>query len=378
LTRKLLFVVNVDFFFISHRLPIAMRALQQGYEVHIATGLTNGLEELQSRGLIVHPLSLDRRSMGIFSNVLTFFQILRVFLKLRPDVVHLVSIKPVLLGGIAARLAAIPCVVAAISGLGFVFISHGFKATVRRTFIGWFYRLALSHKNLKAIFQNEDDLAILSDISNLPNEKANLIRGSGVDLTLYSPSPLREGVPNVVLAARLYAEKGVREFVEAARTLKSVGSNANFVIVGEPDQDNPAAISTNELNQWTSEGVIEWWGHRNDIPEVFANSFIVVLPSYREGFSKVLTEAAACGRAVITSDVPGCRDAIEPGVTGLLVPMRDIKALAAAIRFLLDNPSLCEEMGRAGRKLAECSFDIQKVVSQHMLIYDELLQHTNS
>jgi glycosyltransferase involved in cell wall biosynthesis len=377
LRQKLLFVVNVDFFFISHRLPIALAALQQGYEVHVATSLTDGLNKLRSLGLIVHPLNLDRRSTGIISNVRTFFQILRIFIKLKPDIVHLISIKPVLLGGIAARLAAVPSVVAAISGLGFVYISHGFKATVRRTLIGWFYRLALSHKNLKAIFQNEDDCETLFKISNLPKEKTSLIRGSGVDLTLYSPSPLPGGQPVVVLAARLYVEKGVREFVEAASLLKSAGSDANFVIVGGPDLDNPVAISEDELNQWVSEGVIEWWGHRNDIPEVFANSSMVVLPSYREGFSKVLTEAAACGRAVITSDVPGCRDAIEPHATGLLVPARDTEVLADAIKYLLDHPEVCEKMGQAGRKLAERSFDVQQVISQHMLIYDELLQQTN-
>ena len=173
--QKLLFVVNVDFFFISHRLPIALAAIQKDYEVHIATSLTDGLNKLQSQGLIVHPLNLDRRSTGIISNVITFFQILRIFIKLKPNIVHLISIKPVLLGGIAARLASVPGVVAAISGLGFIYISHGFKATVRRKLIGLFYRLALSHKNLKAIFQNEDDRETLFKISNLHKENTSLI-----------------------------------------------------------------------------------------------------------------------------------------------------------------------------------------------------------
>jgi len=377
LKQKLLFVVNVDFFFISHRLPIALAAIQKDYEVHIATSLTDGLNKLQSQGLIVHPLNLDRRSTGIISNVLTFFQILRIFIKLKPNIVHLISIKPVLLGGIAARLAAVPSVVAAISGLGFIYISHGFKATVRRKLIGLFYRLALSHKNLKAIFQNEDDRETLFKISNLHKENTSLIRGSGVDLTRYLPSTLPEGPPVVVLAARLYVEKGVREFIEAARSLKNAGLDANFVIAGSPDLNNPVAISEDELNQWVSEGIIEWWGHRNDIPQVFAASTIVVLPSYREGFSKVLTEAASCGRAVITTDVPGCRDAIKPDVTGLLVPVRDVEALAKAINTLLVDRSLCEEMGRAGRELAEKAFDVKQVVKQHLLIYNELLQEAS-
>ncbi len=373
---KLMFVVNSDSFFMSHRLPIALTALQQGFDVHVATGLTNCMDKMQALGLTVHPLNLDRRSSGVFSNGRTFFQILRIFIKVRPDVVHLVTIKPVLLGGVAARLAAVPSVVAAISGLGFVFISHGIKATIRRWLVGLLYRFALNHHRMKVIFQNEDDQAYIVKLSRLPKERIRLIRGSGVDLTYYSPSPLPEGQPVVVLAARLLIDKGVREFVQAARVLNSGGNVARFVLVGEPDQGNPATISDDELNQWVSEEVIEWWGQRNDIPQVFASSYMVVLPSYREGLSKVLIEAAACGRAVITTDAPGCRDAIEPDVTGLLVPIRDAAALSDAIKRLLNTPSLCEEMGRAGRKLAERSFDVKQVVAEHMRIYNELLQRT--
>ena len=374
LRRKLLFVVNVDWFFVSHRFPIALEALKQGYEVHVATGVTGCSEKLQAAGFCVHRLSIDRRGAGLFSNGRSFIQLLRLFKRLKPDVVHLVTIKPVLLGGLAARFAGVSCVVAAISGLGFVFISHGIKASMRRWFVGWLYRMALGHQNLKVVFQNEDDRGSLARLSQLAKEATELIRGSGVDLACYSPAPLPEGTPVVILAARLLADKGVREFVEAARVLKRGGYVARFVLVGDPDPGNPATVSESELKQWVTEEVVEWWGHRDDIPRVFACSHMVVLPSYREGLPKVLIEAAACGRAVLTTDVPGCRDAIEPDVTGLLVPVRDAETLASAIKRLLSNPALCEEMGRAGRKLAERSFDVRQVVAQHMRIYKQLLQ----
>lgn len=374
MSRKLLFVVNTDSFFISHRLPIALEALQRGFEVHLASDVTDCMSKIQALGMVVHPLSLDRRSADLFSNGYTFFQILRLFMRLRPDVVHLVTIKPVLFGGLAARLASVPSVVAAISGLGFVFISQGFKATMRRWFVGWLYRLVFGHPGIKVIFQNEDDRSNLVKLSHLPKEKTKLIRGSGVDLAYFSPSPLHNGAPVVVLTARLLVDKGVREFVQAAKILNRDGYVARFVLVGEPDPGNPATISDCELMQWVSEGVVEWWGYRNDMPKVFASSYMVVLPSYREGLPKTLIEAAACGRAVITTDVPGCRDAIEPDVTGMLVPVYDSQALADAIKWFLDNPSLCEEMGRAGRRLAESSFDVRQVVTQHMCIYDELQQ----
>ena len=374
MSRKLLFVVNTDSFFMSHRLSIALAALKEGYEVHVATEPSNCIDEMHSLGLRVHPLSLDRRSAGAFSNGRTFFQILLLFVKLRPDVVHLITVKPVLLGGVAARFAAVPCVVVAISGLGFIFISQGIKARMRRWLAGWLYRLALGHQYLTAIFQNEDDREILFKLSRLTMDKTLLIRGSGVDLSFYYPSPLPEGQPVVVLAARLLADKGVREFVEAARILKNDGNAARFILVGDSDPGNPATISNNQLKQWVSEEVIEWWGYRHNIKQIFASATMVVLPSYREGLPKVLIEAAACGRAVITTDVPGCRDAIEPGITGLLVPVRDSAVLAAAIKRLLDNRLLCAKMGLAGRKLAERSFDVRHVAEQHLRVYNKLIQ----
>ncbi len=369
-----MFVVNTDSFFMSHRLPIALAAIEQGYEVHVATSLTTCEKQMRSLGFIVHPLSLCRRSMNIFSNGRVFFQILRLFFLIKPDIVHLVTIKPVLMGGVAARFTSVSSVVVAISGMGFIFISQGIKARIRRLIVGQLYRLVFSRQGLTVIFQNKDDQASLIKLGQLSKENTRLIRGSGVDLTRYHLAPLPQGQPVVILAARLLIDKGVREFVQAARILKNDGSVARFVLVGEPDLGNPATISDNELRQWVSEGVIEWWGLRNDIPQVFTASTLVVLPSYREGLPKVLIEAAACGRAVITTDVPGCRDAIEPNVTGLLVPVRDSRSLANAIKQLLDNPLLCECMGQAGRKLAERSFDVREVVEQHMHIYDELLQ----
>ena len=216
-SRRLLFVVNVDWFFLSHRLPIALEAIRQGYDVHIATGLTDKKCELERQGLVVHPLGLDRSSAGFGNARRTTAQLWQIFRAVRPDVVHLVTIKPVLFGGLVARLAGVPGVVAAVSGLGFVFMASGAKATVRRWLVGAMYRAALGHQNVKVIFQNADDLRRLAEVARLPAAKLAMIRGSGVDLTRYASTQLPGGVPVVVLAARLLADKGVREFVQAAR-----------------------------------------------------------------------------------------------------------------------------------------------------------------
>jgi glycosyltransferase involved in cell wall biosynthesis len=375
--RKLLFVVNVDWAFLVHRLPIALEALQQGYEVHIATALTDKLTVLQSHGFVVHPLSMDRSSENLLAIGKTIWQIFRVFKLVKPNVVHLVSIKPVLLGGLAARLARVPAVVVAVPGLGFVFVAKGVKAAIRRWLVGGLYGLTLGHRNLRVIFQNPDDKACLARLVNLPDRNVTMIRGSGVDLSQYRVMPLPTSAPVVVLAARLLVDKGVREFVQSAKILRQRGllaQDARFVIVGKPDLASPTSLYPDELAQWTEEGVVELWGHRTDMPQVMAAAHVVVLPSYYgEGLPKVLIEAAACGRVVVTTDHPGCRDAIDPGITGVLVPLRDAIALANSIQELLSDPVRCVTMGQAGRELAESAFDVRQVVAVHLQIYQELM-----
>jgi glycosyltransferase involved in cell wall biosynthesis len=201
-----------------------------------------------------------------------------------------------------------------------------------------------------------------------------MIRGSGVDLIQYIHTLLPLGVPVVLLAARLLADKGVREFVHAARLLKQRGVSGRFCLAGSVDPANPASLADSELRQWANEGVVELWGQRSDMPRVLGSAHLVVLPSYREGLPKVLLEAAACGRAVVTTDAPGCRDAIEPGVTGVLVPVRNAEALAEALNVLINDPARCQAMGNAGRALAERAFDVRQVVAVHLRIYQELIK----
>lgn len=372
--KKLMFVVNVDWFFMSHRLPIALEAMTQGYEVHIASGLTDQKGAMEQLGLIVHPISIDRSSANVFEALNTFWQIFRVFVKVKPDLVHLVTIKPVLLGGIAARMAGIRGVIAAISGLGYVFLDRGWGSRMRRSIVAVLYRLALGHRNLKVIFQNPDDRDNLIRLTGLQASKVEMIRGSGVDLNTFHYTPLPEGVPIVLLACRLLADKGVREFAGAARLIRERGNIVRCCIVGTPDPANPSSISEAELSLWAKDGIVERWGHRNDMASVLASAYIVVLPSYREGVPKVLLEAAAIGRPIVTTDVPGCRDAIEPQLTGILVPARNEQVLAAAIEKLLNNPRQCNEMGLAGRRLAEQEFDVRQVIAKHLQIYQRLLQ----
>ncbi len=371
--KKLLFIVNVDWFFVSHRLPIALKALEEGYEVHLLCALTDKADYLESLGLVVHPFLFTRSGKNIFNEIICIANLYRQVKRIKPDLIHLVTIKPVLYGGIVARLAKVPVVVSAISGLGFLFVERkGVKARLFRSAILFLYRLAMGHSNQRVIFQNFADMNALLVAGGVQKGKVRMIRGSGVDLQDYPVESESEGVPVVVMASRLLKDKGVIEFVEAAKILKAKGVNAHFKLIGDTDPENPASVTAEDIETWEKEGNVDCLGFRSDIAKLFSQSHIVTLPSYREGLPKVLIEAAACGRAVITTDVPGCRDAIIPNVTGILIPARDARALAEAIEQLINDASLRHKMGQAGRKLAEREFSIEKVVSAHFDIYHEL------
>ncbi len=372
--KKLLFLVNVDWFFLSHRLPIALAALQAGYEVHIATGITDRKIELQSHGLIVHELPIVRGKTNLKQEIVTFIKMVQILREVKPTILHTVTIKPVLFGGIAAKFAGIKRLVAAISGLGYVFIEKNQKSNLRKKLISILYRLAFEQPLIKVIFQNQDDKIILTKIKKLHDNQTIIIPGSGVDLNTYAYLP-ESDLPSttIIMVSRLLADKGVHEFIEAARQIHGKGLSVRFQLVGNIDPDNPASITAQQIKAWQTEGTVELLGYRADIADLFSQANVIVLPSYREGFPKVLIEAAACGRAVVTTDVPGCRDAIIPNVTGLLVPVRDAKALADAIKYLILNPKLRLCMGKTGRQLAEEKYDIRQVVQTHLNIYEELL-----
>ncbi|WP_028874766.1 glycosyltransferase family 4 protein [Tepidiphilus margaritifer] len=374
---RLLFLVNAAEFFVSHRLPLGVAAREAGFEVHVATAAGAAVEKIIAAGLTHHELPFSRSGTHPWQEIRTLWAIFRLLERIKPDLVHLVTIKPVVYGGLMARLCRVPSMVAAISGLGTLFVAPT-RFGGLRWIVEKLYRLALGHANSRVIFQNPDDQTTLLEMKAVKAEQTTLIRGSGVALEDYPYLPEPEGIPVVSFAARLLRDKGVYEFIEAARQLRMRGVKARFWLIGAPDPGNPTSVSAAEIERWRAEGVVEVLGYRNDIAALFARSHVVVLPSYREGMPKVLIEAAACGRAVVTTDRPGCRDAIEPGESGLLVPARDTNALADAIERLIRDPELRRRMGEHGRRLAEREFAIEKIVAAHLAIYRELLEKVSA
>lgn len=372
---RLLFAINQAAFFVSHFLHLAEGARDAGFEVAVAAPPGPGEETIKAAGLTFYPLHLNRKSANVLQEVKTLLSLLQVYRAVKPDLVHQFSIKPVLYGGIVARWTRLPAVVNTITGLGFVFIASGFKARLRRAVVTWAYRNALRLQNVRVIFENPDDRQLFFDNRLLQADHAVLIRGAGVDTTTfaYTPEPLA-GAPLVVLAARMLWDKGVGEFVNAAEQLRAAGVNARFVLVGGADPGNPKSIAPSQLEQWQREGAVEWWGERRDIAAIFASANIVCLPSYREGLPKVLLEAAACGRAIVTTDVSGCREVVRHGENGLLVPAREAAPLAAALRQLIADPALRGKMGLAGRERAVAEFSATDVLRRTLAVYRELLR----
>lgn len=371
--KRILYVVNPPKFFVSHRLSIALAAKKDGYDVHVALADGPDTARIEAEGVRVHVIPLTRSAASPGGELRTIQALNRLYRTVKPDLVHHVTIKPVLYGTLAARLAGVPAVVNAISGLGYVFTATGVKAALRRALVSTAYRLILRHPRLRLIFQNQDDYSTFRDARFITPDQAYFIKGSGANLRVFAPAPEPAGPVTVLLPARLLFDKGVGEFAQAAAILKGRGTEARFVLVGESDFGNPTAVPEPTLKAWVAAGTVEWWGFRSDMPEVLRQAHIVCLPSYREGLPKSLIEAAASGRPIVTTDVPGCRDVVDHGDNGLLVPARDGQALADALAVLINDPALRQTMGARGRERAEAEFALEGVIAKHLALYAELL-----
>lgn len=370
---KLLFVVTEDWYFWSHRLDLARAAAQAGFDVSIATRVTDHGERIQREGFRLFPIGLFRSSRNPFVELASVFELIRLYRRERPAIVHHVAIKPIMYGSLAAWISGVPVVVNAFAGLGYAFTDETRRGSMVHTYLRRALKILLRLSKSVVVFQNKDDRDLLLEAGVVEIQHTRIIPGSGVDTKTFDVRPSAEEYSIVMLASRMLWDKGIGEFVEAARRLKQEGVSARYVLVGRCDEHNPAVIEPTQLRRWVEEGVVEWWEHRDEMPSTLASATIVVLPSYREGLPKVLLEAAACGKPLIATDVPGCRDIVTHGINGLLVPVRDSTALAAAIDSLLRDSSRRAAMGVAGREGVIRTFSVEKVAGQVVDLYRELL-----
>ncbi|MDB4734237.1 glycosyltransferase family 4 protein [Akkermansiaceae bacterium] len=372
--QKLLYFVTEDWVFCTHRLPLAVAAREAGYDVAVVTNVSVHADQIQQAGIRLIPYDLKRGSVNPFQAIALIRKLASIYKQEKPDLVHHVAIKPILYGAIAARLAGVKQVVNAITGMGYIFTSDQLKARVLRPFINLAFKYLLNGKHSKLIMQNDDDRMTLIRSNIVDEEKTVLIRGAGVDTSEYSYSagPTNQP-PLIVLPARLLKDKGVVEFVGAAKLLKERGVSARFALVGDSDYQNHAAVSEPELKAWVESGILEWWGRKKDMPEVLESCHIVCLPSYREGLPKALLEGASCGRPIVTTDTVGCREVVVDGENGFLVPLYSTKELAGALQELIKDPDLRLQMGKRGREMVLEEFTIEKVVFETLAVYRGLI-----
>lgn len=371
--KRLLIVGNDADYFFSHRLLIAEAARESGFEVHIAIPYRDDDERIRDADFSFYNVSLNRGAMNLIQDSATFLSLIRLYRVVRPDIVHHFTIKPVLYGGWAARIVGVGCVVNSMTGLGTVFAASGAKMRLVRGLVVAGLRIACRGGESRTIFQNQHDRDLFVAKRICRPESTKVIQGSGVDVEVFHPGSSQADIPLVIFPSRMLWDKGIREFVKAARRLTNEGVVARFALVGGTDP-NPTSVDPAQLEEWEREGIVECWGYRDDMPEVLRNCEIVCMPSYHEGLPKSLVEAAASGCPVITTDIPGCRDIVIDGVNGFLVAPKDVSSLVDALRKLLSSPELRIEFGLKGREFAVQKFAKTIINRQTLELYASLLR----
>lgn len=375
-SNKIILFANTDWYLYNFRRSLALALKAQGYELLLISPPGPYGDKLRALGLRWEPVPMRRRSLNPLREAQLLAWLVSLFRRERPVLIHGFTIKCAVYGSLAARFVGVPARVNAVAGMGYVFTSNDNKARMLRPLVRTLMRAALGGRSVRVILQNRDDMALFESAGFIDRAYIRLIPGSGVDCSRFSTrhairdpaAPLR-----VLLAARLLWDKGLAEFVGAARQLRAQGRAIEFLLAGEPDPGNPAAVVEDTVRGWVQEGVLQWLGHVDDMPRLLASVDMGVLPSYREGLPKGLVEAAACALPLVTTDVPGCREVVSDGVDGLLVPPRDTGALARAIARLHDDPELAARLGAAARIKALERFDERIVVADTIDVYRELL-----
>lgn len=370
---KLLFTVTEDWAFCSHRLPTAFAARDAGFEVVVAARMRDHQQQIEALGFRTVNWAIKRESQNPFSELSAVLDLIRIYKAERPDVSYHVAIKSIMYGSIAARLSGVKGCVNLFSGLGVVFISNAFKFRMIRAAVTPFLRWALKPTFTRLQVQNKDDRSILNGLGISTPDRTDLVPGSGLDTQDFPYTPEPEDEPPIaVLVARMLWDKGVGELAEAAKILNQRGTNLRIALVGAPDPANPASIPESQLKAWNDAGLMEWWGRREDIADILKQSHIAVLPSYREGMPRSLLEAAAIGRPLVAFDAVGCRDLINDGENGFLVPFQDVNALADALEKLVNDPTLRKRLGNQAREDIERTYSADAIRAQISQILTDL------
>ncbi len=372
-TAVIALVCGQDWHFLSHRLSLAKAAQAAGLAVLVVVPPGDRVEDIRRLGFMVETIPLSRNMASPWRDLVAVWMLMAICRRHRVSVAHAFALKPILVSALATfLLPRPPALVATLSGLGYLFINDGGRARIVRRIFSFVLSFLLRRLQCRLIVQNADDREVAKSL--VADERIEMVRGSGVDTQIWCTTPEPEnGVPIAVLPARMLWDKGVGEFVAAGRLLRARGVPVRLALVGDSDPGNPRSIPRDQLAAWAAEGAVEWWGHQSEMRDVWAKAHIAVLPSYREGLPKALLEAAACGRALIATDVPGCRELVRHGKTGLQVPARQAHALADSIEWLARSDEERRRLATAARQVVETDYSSTVINDAILTIYSGML-----
>ena len=376
-SKKICYLVTEDWYFLSHRLQLAKAAQRDGYDVYVITRINKGKKLIESEGIQLIPIDMNRHGKNIFKEILLIVHIIKIYKNIKPDIIHHIALKPTLYGTLASIFLKVPKIVNTVAGLGYIFNSSSSGDRLLSTVIKYTLKLSVYFKSPEFITQNPEDSDFLVRNNITKKNNVHLIRGSGVDPELYKPAKYDREIPTILFASRLLWSKGVKDYVSAAEIIGNKNIPSVFLLAGEPDPENPDSVSILQLDEWNNSGFISYIGQQNNMPELLSEIDIVCLPTYYgEGVPKILIEAASCAIPLITTDIAGCREIVEHGINGYLVPVRDPAAVATMIETLLLDVGLRKKMGSEGRRIVKEGFSMDKVNAGTIKIYNNLLHRS--
>lgn len=371
--KKIVYLITEGSFFESHFLDRAIAAYNEGFKIFLVTSVSGLHLNIPEDKITIIPIKFSRSGLNPISDLITLKEILLIYRKLKPDILHQIALKPIVYGSVAAFFAKIDAkIVNAPVGMGFVFTSKSIKALILKPLVNLLLKMTLGLRGAVVIFENPDDLKSAVSKKMVSNKNSLLIKGAGVDVSQFVPRESRNPIPVVTMVARMLVDKGVVEFIEAARIVNRDTTIALFNLVGDVDHSNPGSLSTDYLRAHSGSNGLNWVGFCENIADIYAGSDIACLPSYREGLPKSLIEAAACGLPIVTTDTIGCREVVLHGVNGFLVPIKSAASLAEAILYLISNCDLRAKMGHESRRRAVSEFSSGIVVSRTLEVYKQL------
>lgn len=371
-SKRILFVITEDWALISHRLHLVKAAIKAGHEVGLATRTNKHRKNLEKLNIKIYHWNLHRGSLNPLKEIMSILSLIKILWMFKPTIIHAVAQKPVIYVGLAKKLYYKVSFVATLGGVGFIFTSETSKAKLLKPIVKFFLKCALVGKKTRLILQNKDNINTIKKINIINENYIRLVKGAGVEVKKYVPSEIPLKTTIIILPGRMLWDKGVGEFVRAAKRIKERNIKARFVLVGDIDLDNPESIKQAQIDKWIESGIIEQWGRCDNMEKVYKKSSIVCLPSYNEGLPKVLLEAGSSLRPIVAFDVPGCREIVKDNINGFLVEFRDENALETALVKLINDKKLCEKMGENGRKIVEKYFASEIINGQTFNIWNEV------